>query len=910
MKAKDITIGFVILAVCAVSVEGLTQYSDSVTGRIQESTATDTTILPIGVQRIDRQFLGRLSFRGESQEYFALFPGTVMQDYQGEDLLHVRGSRHDEIAYIIESIDVRSAYTGLSMFRIMPEALESIALHTSPSASKSHASALFERRLRRGGRDFKFSFQGESDCFTPMYEERLGTFSYGYWDAVVLSEGKIIMDNIRFFAAGEWQRFGDHYRKFWDGFTIGPPEFEMTDMYNGTTLEEFAGTDRIVIRPGNIPHATSERISFNGVVTADFSPLLFTAIGFYDRKKQQINDTPIRDVFVTRRIPVVEEHAGLLSLQADYRPESDFSAHLQFDVLRSGNKTYDPLFGDDFLLYRDSLAVTAQGLPWGQPPDEFGTGYYSDPPDYFQASFYFSSPGALLAPYRKRSEDYWAISGSVKEVWNNHHFHFGGKYQQHKLRYYYLKCLANFMKVFREFDVRPEEIDNEQMNDLYSSGAVRAYGYDLLGNPVDKSSVVADGPRHPSHFSLFLEDHYRDEHVSLVVGLRYDVFANDAFYLNRPDEVWYYDLEFNESWLETSPHGFLSPRLHLAYRVNDRITPYFSYGQYVQQVRLKDAYVSRAYYESSAFSWWGYDIKGPTAEPVRVTQTELGFKYDAGPRIRFESALFYKKTDGHLQTGRIPSPEPDGYSYLTLENSGVATAKGLELSLEYRHRGFYSWLNYTLSDVTGFTTYTKSKAWVFDYGESASLYYNPPKPLEYNQRHRINALAGFRFGREAPGWLRYVGFHSLFRFNSGHDFTMYVGRNGMFEFPSEGRLRITGGPELGRITTPWHYQFDVRIDKSFQIGVIRLTAYLYIQNIFNRKNVQHVYPTTGDVQNDGSFDITSPWSSWVPEREWAEELFSLYDLINYGHRQHYQFEYGSDLFGHPREIRFGLRVGF
>jgi len=36
----------------------------------------------------------------------------------------------------------------------------------------------------------------------------------------------------------------------------------------------------------------------------------------------------------------------------------------------------------------------------------------------------------------------------------------------------------------------------------------------------------------------------------------------------------------------------------------------------------------------------------------------------------------------------------------------------------------------------------------------------------------------------------------------------------------------------------------------------------------------------------------------------------LYDLINHGHRQHYEVNQGGDLFGRPREIRFGLQIGF
>lgn len=110
---------------------------------------------------------------------------------------------------------------------------------------------------------------------------------------------------------------------------------------------------------------------------------------------------------------------------------------------------------------------------------------------------------------------------------------------------------------------------------------------------------------------------------------------------------------------------------------------------------------------------------------------------------------------------------------------------------------------------------------------------------------------------------------------------------------------------MGRITTPWNYQFDVKLEKTIKTRSLAFTAYVYVQNIFNRKNVQNVYLTTGDTNDDGSF----PVDSW--QRRYNDErFFRLYDLINKGHRQHYQIVNGGDLFGRPREIRFGVRIGF
>lgn len=115
--------------------------------------------------------------------------------------------------------------------------------------------------------------------------------------------------------------------------------------------------------------------------------------------------------------------------------------------------------------------------------------------------------------------------------------------------------------------------------------------------------------------------------------------------------------------------------------------------------------------------------------------------------------------------------------------------------------------------------------------------------------------------------------------------------------------------ELAKITTPWNLQFDFKIDRSFTLGKFPLTAFIYVQNAFNRKNVKNVYFRTGVTSTDGSFEIY-PGIRDVFLTNLGEEFFILYDLVNIGHRQHYEVRQGGDLFGRPREIRFGLQIGF
>lgn len=95
----------------------------------------------------------------------------------------------------------------------------------------------------------------------------------------------------------------------------------------------------------------------------------------------------------------------------------------------------------------------------------------------------------------------------------------------------------------------------------------------------------------------------------------------------------------------------------------------------------------------------------------------------------------------------------------------------------------------------------------------------------------------------------------------------------------------------------------MKIDKTVKLGkTASITFYTYIQNILNKKNVNHVHWKTGNTVDDGSSDFFD----YSREKEWFDDFYTLYQLINLDHRQQYRIKEGGDLFGRPREIRFGV----
>ncbi len=113
-------------------------------------------------------------------------------------------------------------------------------------------------------------------------------------------------------------------------------------------------------------------------------------------------------------------------------------------------------------------------------------------------------------------------------------------------------------------------------------------------------------------------------------------------------------------------------------------------------------------------------------------------------------------------------------------------------------------------------------------------------------------------------------------------------------------------PQYGN-TTPWRFSVDLRIDKTIKFGKTgEITLYAYVQNILNRKNINHVHWKTGNTVDDGSSDFFEGARGQV----WFDDFYTLYQLINLDHRQQYRTAEGGDLFGHPREIRFGVSFNY
>jgi len=238
---------------------------------------------------------------------------------------------------------------------------------------------------------------------------------------------------------------------------------------------------------------------------------------------------------------------------------------------------------------------------------------------------------------------------------------------------------------------------------------------------------------------------------------------------------------------------------------------------------------------------------------------------------------------------------PNGFS--SYRNRDFATIKGVDVGWTMRplHHVAAS-INYSLSYANGTGSVSNSQrniAW------TAS---NPPKqssPLDFDQRHKIAANLDWRFGQgEGP----LVGDHHLFE-NFGVNLLLSAG-SGTPYTPVEVYDEVTlaavstvpEGPTNSRYSA-WTSTIDMKVNKGFRLGSMNFDAYVWVLNLLDRKNAVAVYESSGSAETTNWLNTEAGQAFLAQQGAVGAEKYEL-------------AQSNPALYGNPRLVRFGLRLGF
>jgi hypothetical protein len=207
-------------------------------------------------------------------------------------------------------------------------------------------------------------------------------------------------------------------------------------------------------------------------------------------------------------------------------------------------------------------------------------------------------------------------------------------------------------------------------------------------------------------------------------------------------------------------------------------------------------------------------------------------------------------------------------------------------------------INYTFSDSRATASSQSASNGIWQLGISSSALPRYVFPTDFDQAHKGSILLDYRFAKNDGGpVLSELGLDVLLQFNSGHPITrleaQQAGPN-----PGDARFRIPLEP-INASSTPWFFQLDARLDKTFALGPLELNAFIYVMNLLGTDNPVNGFIRTADPEDDGW--LTSP-NGQIQSAQFGADYNQMYKALNLGRN--------SGNFGPPRQIRFGIRVDY
>jgi outer membrane receptor protein involved in Fe transport len=381
-------------------------------------------------------------------------------------------------------------------------------------------------------------------------------------------------------------------------------------------------------------------------------------------------------------------------------------------------------------------------------------------------------------------------------------------------------------------------------------------GFELISHKISRETFILpwEGENHryenftryPVELSLYAQDKLETDKFVLNLGLRYDY--NDPRHTMWPDPDIPGYIDENGDWIASSEvkvkaKSLLSPRIGIGFPVTERTLFYGSYGHFYQIPSYLEMYGPKKVDEDQPL------IGNPNIEPQKTVAFEAGVKQQISADYVVDLNIFFKDITnlaGSTYHGFFP------YEYTLYDNSDYASVNGADLTITKKFsQNFSASLNYTYSVAKGNESDPRE-----GYNDYKRTNY-PLRPkrifyLDFDRTHdmafNLNYIFPKDFGLRIAdvSLLENMQFNVLFEAASGLPYTPILDEGG------EG-LRV----EKNTARQPATYNMDIKVLKPVTIASVRVTAFMVVTNVFDRRNPLNVWSRTGLPWDNGPYTSTS-----------------------------------------------------
>jgi outer membrane receptor protein involved in Fe transport len=816
--------------------------------------ATNTTRF-IGSDQIARMPTRGYQEAAAQQAGVVSFQRQIDVESQNGPTLIIRGGRPNETAYFLDGFSQQDPLTGNATTSINNNAIQEVIVQNGGFSAEygKIMSGVVNVITREGGDRYTGSLEALTDNFTGVGEDFLGAKVYdqNLYDGAL--GGPILpgRDWGTFYYSGQrrWQR--DRSPK---GHFDGPlPSNALSGWTHQAKL--------------SIPIGQPMTLKLGGLSSDD-------------DWQEYLNTYRFNLIHAPR----YQDRNRSLTTQLNHTLSAKSFYSVGWNWFMTKRKRGDGVYFDDIYRYSEfPQADLRDDIKWFWPGL---SGPVGDPlSDSLRASALATGGnGHIFDDYLQRKSQYWALKGDYTNQWNPYHqIKAGFEYDRHTLRFYQHYFPVNF------YDRTGDSLLNVR--------DINRYGYSVDGR--EETDEGLDGPREPQTFSLYLMDKYERSGVVVNAGLRWDhidtqvgALADEDFPLGQDGSLDQNDLVDNKTYSR------ISPRLGINFPVTERTGLRVNWGQFFQQPNLQDLYVSYRFLEHKVRTG-GYFVGfgNPNLKPEQTTAYEVGVDHQLSDYAKFDVTAYYKDVKDLVQITSIPSFP---YNFASYRSKDFGTIKGVDLGFTLRRiNHIQANVAYSLSYATGTGSVSNT------HGSIAWTSSNAPKqtaPLDFDQRHKISINLDYLLGRgEGPkwggiGWLENSNFNLLYNIASG---TPYTPTN-IFD---EVTLAAVASQPVGPVNSrygPWTQSLDFKASRGFNAGGLDLTVYALVLNAFDVDNAITVFSGTGSP-------FTTGYMNTPDGRRTAEVLAD--EGIDAA-RAYAMATQNEALFSNPRQVRFGLRLGF
>jgi len=319
----------------------------------------------------------------------------------------------------------------------------------------------------------------------------------------------------------------------------------------------------------------------------------------------------------------------------------------------------------------------------------------------------------------------------------------------------------------------------------------------------------------------------------------------------------------------------------------------------------------------------GSTISNGSLQPRIKTDYEVGYKQIFGVKKDrgLEIAASYSENRKDFGLYQISQGYP--VTYTTYRNIDFSTITGFRGTFSMNDIGGVGGIPGPFSFVASYMLQFADGTGSNINSQQALIQSNQPNlrnviPLgELDIRHNIKLMATWAYGGgidpktkknlylgpkiNGKEIFKYASFNIISNSYSG---TPYTPTKKPVQVGAVDRAPIKGVPYGARL--PWQQTFDINITKGVRFNredngkPLIMSVFFWVQNVLNARNVNSVYPYTGQAMDDGF--INSPQGKLLAQNQIdAQSYIDLYKIM---------LASQTGMLGAPRTVRVGVRINF